>query len=301
MDRLDVMRLFVRVVETSSFSRAAKAEGLVQPTVSKQIASLEARLGAQLLRRTSRGLSVTEAGQSFYGSAVKLLDDFDQVENSVRRHQASPAGHMRVAMSAGFGRMHILPRLPTLLAKYPELTIETDISDRHINLVENGIDVAIRIGALADSSLIARRIGSGETAVVAARSYVENHGEPLTLNELARHPCVAFVSAGAVRPWNFQGPNGPVLVQPKGPIRTSDAEHIRASVLSGFGFAQAPTWLFPDELASGSVVRVLSDRAPAPHAIFVVTPSGRLQSSKVRVFIDFLAEVFSRDELLKLR
>ncbi len=301
MDRLDVMRLFVRVVESSSFSKAAKAEGLVQPTVSKQIAALEARLGVQLLRRTSRGLSMTEAGQSFYESAAKLLDDFDQVENNVGRQQASPIGHIRVAMSAGFGRMHILPRLHRLLAKYPELTIETDISDRHINLIENGIDVAIRIGALADSSLIARRIGSGEMAVVAARSYVEARGEPRTLDELAHQDCVAFISEGVVRNWNFQGPGGPILIQPKGPIRTSDAEHIRASVLSGFGFAQAPAWLFPDELASGSVVRVLSDYAPAPHAIFAVTPSGRLQSSKVRVFIDFLAEAFSQDELLKLR
>lgn len=301
MDRLDVMRLFVRVVDTASFSKAAKAEGVVQPTVSKHIAGLEARLGTQLLRRTSRGLSLTEDGEAFYESAVRLLDEFERAEARVGSGQVSPAGRIRVAMSAGFGRMHVLPRLPAFFEQYPNVTIETDITDRYVNLIENRIDVAIRIGSLSDSSLVARKIASGETALIASPDYLARRGEPSTPADLADHDCVTFMFGGAVRPWEFLGPDGTMTVEPAGPVRTSDAEHVRVGVLSGLGIAQAPAWLFADELATGAATRILASYAPPPHSIYAVSSAGRLQSSKVRAFIDFFAQAFAQDASLRLR
>lgn len=300
MDRLDVMRLFVRVVETESFSKAAKVEGVVQPTVSKHIAALEARLGAQLLRRTSRGLSMTEAGEVFYEATIRLLDEFEEVEARVGRGQLTPSGRIRVAMSAGFGRMHILPKLPQFFEEYPDITVETDITDHYVNLIENRIDVAIRIGSLSDSSLLARKIGSGETALLATPQYLERKGVPGTPADLAAHECVTFVSGGAPRPWEFMSPEGKITINPAGPIRTSDAEHIRVGVLSGLGLAQGPAWLFSEELESGAIVRVLETYAPDRHPIYAVSPSGRLQSSKVRVFVDFLAREFAQNPALRL-
>lgn len=300
MDRLDVMRLFVRVVETASFSRAAKVEGVVQPTVSKHIAALEARLGAQLLRRTSRGLSMTEAGEAFYEATIRLLDEVEEIETRVGRGQLAPSGRIRVAMSAGFGRMHILPKLPQFFEEFPDVTVETDISDHYVNLIENRIDVAIRIGSLSDSSLVARKIGSGETALLATPAYLSRKGMPKTPADLADHECVTFMSGGSARQWEFMGPEGKVIIDPVGPVRTSDAEHIRVGVLSGLGLAQGPAWLFAEELESGAIVRVLSEYAPERHPIYAVSPSGRLQSSKVKVFVDFLAKAFARDASLRL-
>lgn len=300
MDRLDVMKLFVRVVETASFSKAARAEGVAQPTVSKHIAGLETRLGTQLLRRTSRGLSMTEAGEAYYESARRLIEEFEEAEARVGSGQTKPAGRIRVAMSAGFGRMHILPRMPAFFEQYPQITIETDITDRFVNLIENRIDVAIRIGSLSDSSLIARKIGSGESAVIATPGYIARKGVPKSPADLDAHDCVAFVSGGGPLPWKFAGPEGPTSFTPAGTVHTTDAEHVRVGVLSGLGLAQAPGWLFADELASGEVVRLLTDYEPPRHSIYAVSHDNRLQSTKVRVFVDFLAQAFAQDPSLRL-
>ncbi|TCL62945.1 LysR family transcriptional regulator [Rhizobium sp. BK251] len=301
MDRIDVMRLFVRVVESESFSKAARAEGVVQPTVSKQIAGLEARLGAQLLRRTSRGLSVTDAGEAYYNAAIRLLGEFDAAESNLVARQAAPSGRIRVALSAGFGRMYVMPHLPMFFERYPDITVETDITDKHINLVENHIDVAIRIGKQGDSSLISRRIGSGETVLVAFRNYLEKHPGPTSPADLRDHACVTFVSGGTARTWEFRDSSGPIIFEPSGPVRTSDAEHVRAGVLSDIGIAQGPAWLFRDELKSGAVQRLLTDFAPPPHPINAVSPGGRLQPSKVKLFIEFLAQTFATNTDLRIR
>ncbi len=298
MDRLDVMRLYVRVVETASFSQAARALKVGQPTVSKQVAGLEARLGAQLLRRTSRGLSLTDAGRSYYESAVRLLEDFEAAEQRVRQGQVAPSGPIRVATSAVLGRTQIMPRLPAFFARYPGITVETDISDRMVNLVERRIDVALRIGHLADSSLTARRIGRTDVAVLATPGYLARHGTPQAPEDLARFPCMAYTIDGQPRPWEFAGA---ITFLPDGLVRSGDAEHIRAGVLAGIGLAQLPTWLFADELAAGTVVTVLDDFAPPPYPVSAVTPGGRLQPGRVRAFVDFLAEAFAADPDMRVR
>lgn len=301
MDRIDVLRLFARVVETGSFSAAAKAQGIGQPAASKQIAALEARLGAQLLRRSSRGMSLTDAGEDFYRSALRLLDDFEAAESRIGYRQQVPAGHIRVAMPAGFGRMHVLPRLPSFFGRFPDITIEADIADRHVNLIEDRVDLAIRIGALADSGLVARRIGTGDAAIMASPAYLARRGEPKAPEDLATHDCAVFMSQGAPLAWELRTRDGRVSVEPRGHLYTNDAESIRAGVLLGLGIARAPTWLFPEELASGAVVRLFPEHGVDSHSIYAVRAGGRLMSSKVKVLIDFLAEGFASDPYLHPR
>src|SRR4051812_8216923 len=178
MDRLEAMQLFLRVADLGSFSKAAIVSGVSQSTASKQLAQMESRLGAQLLRRTTRGLSVTEAGQQYYQSITQLLASIDEAEAKGGRGQLQPSGVLRVALSAAFGRFYVVPYLPEFFALYPNVTVDLDISERHANLVEDGIDVAIRIGSLSDSSLVARRIGSVRFATVGTPAYFEKHGVP---------------------------------------------------------------------------------------------------------------------------
>lgn len=301
MDRLDVLQLFVRVADTGSFSKAARAAGIGQPTVSKQIAALEARLGAQLLRRTSRGLSLTGAGQDLYDSAVRLLQDLVAAEARIGRGRVSPSGLVRVATSAGLGRMYVVPRLPEFFARFPDIALDLDISERHVNLIEDGIDVAIRIGRLSDSSLVARGIGSMEAVTVAAPSYIERFGEPMTPDDLERHACVVFMFRGAPNPWEFKAPSGTRAILPKGPVRTNDAEHIRAAVRAGLGIGHNASWLFAADIASGAVRRLLREFVPAPYPINAVHPGGRLLPGKVKVFVDFLAQICADEPTLRIR
>lgn len=300
MDRLDVMRLFARVAETASFSKAAKVEGLTQPTVSKQIAALEERLGAQLLRRTSRGLSLTEAGLDYHESCVRLLAELETAEARIGRTRVSPAGRIRVAVSPGFGRMHIVPRLGVFLARYPDIAVDFEISDRYVNLIEDGIDVAIRIGRLADSGLVARRIGSAEMVTIAAPGYLAEFGEPRTPQDLERHACVTFLFHGAPRAWEFKTPAGPFAFMPDGRFRSNEAEHVRAAVLAGLGISHNASWLYSDVLGTPGLKQILADYVPQPYPIHAITPA-RQMPHKVRVFVDFLADIFAGEPHLRLR
>jgi LysR family transcriptional regulator for bpeEF and oprC len=301
MDRLDALQLFVRVVEAGSLTKAAGALGVVQPTVSKQIALLEDRLGAQLLNRTSRGLSLTAAGQDYYESALRLIAEFEEAEARIGRGQAAPAGMIRVASSAGLGRMYLLPRLPEFFARYPDVAIDFDVSERFISLIEDGIDVALRIGHLSDSTLVARRIGTMAVATVATPAYLERFGEPKTPGDLAGHDCVGFVHRGALVNWGFRGPAGPITIEPKGKVRSNDGEHMRAAVLAGLGIGHNASWLYAPELASGEVRELLVDYAPHPFPIHAVCPGGRRVASRARVFIDFLAELCAANPHLRIR
>ena len=294
MDRLQAIAAFQRVVETGSFSVVARERRVAQPTISKQIAALEAHLGAQLLNRTSRSLSLTEVGQEFYEAASKLLADLDAAESRIGRRQASPSGLLRVTLSAGFGRMHIVPLLPAFLARYPDVAVDITISDRFLDLVEEGLDVAIRIGNLNDSSLIARRLGSSGRRTVAAQSYLDRRGVPLSPLDLAHHEAIAFVFRGTPQDWRFRGPDGPVEIQPSGRLRANDAENIRQAVLSGFGIAHAPAWLFHAEIQRGEVKVLLENWQPPTDPIHAVYPSARRPATKTRVFIDYLAEAFAK-------
>jgi LysR family transcriptional regulator for bpeEF and oprC len=300
MDRLDAMQLFVRVADSGSFSKAAIASGVSQSTVSKQIAAIESRLGVQLLRRTTRGLSVTEAGQQYYESILQLIEAVDAAEARVGHAQLAPTGVLRVAISAAFGRFYVLPHLPEFFERYPDVTIDFDISERHANLVEDGIDVAIRIGTLSDSSLVAKRIGGVRYVTVGTPAYFTRHGVPRHPRDIEKMPCVVFMFQGAPRAWRFFENGAPLVVDGKPMVRTNDAEHIRGSVLAGIGMGHSPGWLYANDLAEGRLQQVLADYSPPPFPISAVSPAGRRQTRKVQVFTEFLAEKFRRVPELSL-
>ncbi len=300
MDQLEAIRTFVRVVDSGSFSAVAREAGMGQPAVSKQIAALETRLGAQLLRRTSRSLSVTEAGQDFYESAVRLVDDLENAVSRVGRGQTNPGGLVRVTVHPVFGRVHLLPRLAEFFARFPDIVVELVVTDRAVDLLQEGVDVAIHNGPLADSTVVARKIAVTPVVTVATPGHLEKHGVPRSPGDLDGRECITFVSGGAARPWRFKGKLGEIVHQPKGRLRTNDAEQIRAAVLAGLGLAHTPGWLFTREIASGEVRRILRKYERDPLPISAVHPGGRRLATKVRVFVDFLAEVFAAEPSLRL-
>lgn len=295
MDRLDAIRLFIRVIERGSFSAAAREAGTGQSVVSKQIAALEAQLGAQLLLRTSRSLRMTETGQRFYESALRLVDDYAALEALARDAQAAPSGLVRIAVAPVFGRLYIVPHLPAFFERFPGIRVEMFASDRYVNMIEEGIDLAIRHGDLADSTLTARRLASSPFVTVATPTYLERRGVPAAPADLARHACIVFTGREEVRPWSYRGGDGAKLLhRPDGSFRTNDGEQIRAAVLSHFGIANLPAWLVMPELASGELTPVLQGYEMETTAISAVYASRRGLTAKVRIFIDFLVETLDR-------
>jgi LysR family transcriptional regulator for bpeEF and oprC len=268
--------------------------------VSKQIAALEAHLGAQLLQRTSRSLILTEAGRDFYESAVRIVGDVEAAVSRVGRGAIAPSGLVRASVAPVFGRLYIVPRLHEFFARYPEVAVELVVADRVVNLVEDGIDFGIHNGELSDSNLIARKIAQTPVVTVATPAYLTAHGKPKAPADLERHACVIYAPQGAPRVWGFAGRFGPVAYQPKGAFRTNDAEQIRAAVLADLGLAHTPGWLFASEITTGAVQLVLTDYEPPTLPISAVRPSGRFLASKVRVFLDFLAEIFAEEPSLAL-
>ncbi|SCB37884.1 LysR family transcriptional regulator [Rhizobium multihospitium] len=300
MDKLDAMRMFVRVVESGSFSQAARDLNVSQPTVSKQLAALEARLGTQLLARSSRALAVTPAGQDYYEATVRILQDLDFVEERVLEGQSAPSGLVRVTLSPAFGRMFVIPRLADFRNRFPDVAIEMEVSGRHVDLIEEGIDVAIRIGRLSDSALVARRIGDMRMITLASAGYFAQYGTPQTLDELRTHQRISYVYQGDIVGWGFQVDGRQVTVDGGGAFRTNDAEHVRGAVLASLGIAHHASWLFADVLASGEVVRILDQHAPPPFPINAVTVAGRRMPSRVRQFIDFLAAICADEPELRI-
>jgi DNA-binding transcriptional LysR family regulator len=297
MDHLETIRAFVRVVEAGSFSVTARERGVSQSTVSKQVAALEAHLGAELLRRTSRSFGLTEPGAAFYESAVRLLSDLEAAESHVGRRQVSPAGLVRATVAPVFGGLYLIPRLQAFFAQYPHIDLELRTAPDLEDLIARGLDIAIHNGPLSDSSLIVRKIASVPVIVVAAPSYIERKGAPVDLTHLDDHECVVFAPHGEPFPWKFSTAGRDVRIKPSGRFRTHDAEQIRAAVLAGLGVAQTPGWLFTQEVAAGRVIRVLRDYEPDEIAISAVYPGSRRLSSKARVFAQFVAKCLSEDTM----
>jgi LysR family transcriptional regulator for bpeEF and oprC len=299
MDRLSALELFVRVIDLRSFTQAAKILGLGQPAVSKQIAALEASLGAQLLERSPRGLRPTPAGLELYGSAIRLLGELEEMESRVRGVSQCPEGPVRVATPPALGRMYLIPNLPTFFARYPGIAVEFSVSDRHVDLIKEGIDVALRVGPLKTSDLFARRIGTLQMITVATPAYLAAHGTPRDLGELAGHRLVAGQTDGVTLPWDFKVAGGAVSIEPVGRIRSNDGEDLRASVLADLGITYGPTALFQSDLREGKVVQVLEAFAPDTIAIHAVSSGGRKVAQRVRFFTDHLAATFAADISLR--
>jgi DNA-binding transcriptional LysR family regulator len=288
MDRLAAMQAFVSVVEAGSFSGAARLLRVGQPAVSKTIAQLEARLGLPLLQRSSRSLRATEAGQNFYEHARLAIAQADEAELAARGAGAGLTGRLRVSAAVTFARLKIVPHLGRFLAEHPRLEIELVLDDRNVDLVGEGIDVALRMGVLADSALSARRIAVTRRMVVAAPAYLARAGTPQTPAELAAHEAVIYTLRGGGTAWTFRKNGAEQSVVLRGRIRTTAAEAIRETVLAGLGLAVASDGMFGPELASGAVREVLADWALPPIDIWAVYPTGRRASAKARAFTAFV-------------
>jgi len=288
MDRFDAMRLFVRLVECGSFSAVGREAGIGQPAVSKQIAALERHLGAQLVLRTSRQVSITEAGYTFYESARQLVDDVDAAESTVGHRQQSPRGIVRLNTAPGHGRLWVTPLLPGFFRRYPDVTVELSVSERHVDLVGQGIDLAIRHGPLVDSTLTVKRLTDSYLVLAASPAYLASRGVPATLADLDTHSCIVFARDRERRPWSLQEGSQTVSYIPHGALLTGDAEHVRAAALCGLGIAQAPFWLLADKIGSGEITVVLPRLQPALLPVNLVYPAGRRVPMRVRVLIDYL-------------
>ncbi|MBY0294730.1 MAG: LysR family transcriptional regulator [Methylobacterium sp.] len=298
MDRIEAMRVFLRVAETGSFSLVARERGTQQPTISKQVAGLERGLGVRLLQRTTRTLSLTEEGRAFAARAAAALDAFDEAQACVGPGREAPSGLLRISCPVAFGRLHVAPRLRRLLDQHPDLRIELLMSDGFANLVEQGIDLAIRVGALPDASLVARRIGLTRRVTVGAPDYLARRGVPETPADLARHECIVYSRLATGSEWHFAGRDGAMAVRVSGRVMADNSEAVREAVLAGCGIAVTPTWLFRDELRDGSAVVVLKTYEPVPLPIQAVHPSRRYVPAKVRAAIGFFAQEFRIDPVL---
>ncbi len=293
MDRMAAMETFVAVVEAGSFSAAARRLNLGQPAVSKSIAQLEERLGARLLLRSTRGLTATDAGQRFYEHAKRAIEEADEAEQAARQSSESLSGRLRVSAAVTFTRLHILPALKRFLDRHPHLDIDIILDDRNIDLLEEGMDVALRMGALEDSAMTARRIARSPRLVVGTPAYFAEAGIPKTPADLSGHQAIVYSQRGGGESWSFSQNGKQVAVVVSGRVRVSAAEGIRTAVLGDMGLAVASQWMFAPELSEGRVQAVLTDWQLPPVDLWAVFPSGRLVTSKARAFVDFVEEVLA--------
>ncbi len=287
MDRLSAMETFVHVVETGSFSAAAKRLGIGQPAVSKSIAQLEARLAVRLLLRSTRGLTPTEAGLAYFERAKRAIDETNEADDAARGAGAGLSGNLRVSAATTFARLHVIPYLGPFLERYPAVNIEVVLNDHSLNLVEEGIDVALRMGNLVDSGLTARKIAQSHRQILATPTYFERFGEPATPADVLQHQAIIYSLGGGAR-WTFSKGDSHYPIVASGRIRVTSAEGGRAAVLNHLGLTMASTWMFAPELASGEVKAVLNDWRLPPLDLWAVFPTGRMASAKARAFVEYV-------------
>jgi len=282
------MKLFRRVIESGSFTAVAKETGLTQPTVSKQLASLESHHGIKLINRSTRQLHPTDAGLEYYERCCQILDELDEIDSQMREQQSMPSGTLRVNAPVTYSRLEILPRLWKFLKQHPQLKCDMFLDDNYVDLVKEGIDVAIRIGPLTDSSMIARKIGMMHRYTVASPAYLAEHGEPDTLQDLLQHNCLIYNLLTTRNEWYFEGEKGIEKIAVRGQYSTNNPDAIRGALIEGLGIAAAPDWLVEKDIQEGRLVEILTDYKPTSLEINAIYPERRFLPAKVRLFINFL-------------
>ncbi|RMH47690.1 MAG: LysR family transcriptional regulator [Alphaproteobacteria bacterium] len=289
MDKLSVMHAFRRIVERGSFARAAEDLGVSPALLSREIKLLEESLGATLLTRTTRSMSLTDAGRLYYDEAAGILDAVTGVETRIRDGAGAVRGHLRVNASSSFGQKVIAPILPGFLDAYPELRFTLSMDDRVVDMVEGGFDVSIRIrAAMPDSALVARKIGTMRQRIFAAPAYLERAGTPLAPQDIAKHRVIGFLLAGHLTSWDLHGPSGSQTVELDPPVRVGNSLVLRDLLIAGQGIGTLPDFISKEPEARGDLVRVLTDwELPAPE-IFAVTGSRLGIDAKVTAFLDHL-------------
>ena len=294
LDRVTGMQVFVRVAALGSLSAAARSLNLSQTMVTKHVAALEDRLGIKLLHRSTRRLTLTEGGRNYLAACERILAEIEEAEASASLDRIEPRESLRLNVPLSFGLRHIAPALPSFNRLHPAVSFDLGLADRYVDLIEEGWDLAIRIGRLKDSSLVARRLAVCRTVVCAAPSYLKEHGTPQSLDDLARHNCLGYTLPSAIgaNRWTF-GPDGEIVVPVQGNLRANNGDALLAASLAGQGLIYQPTFIVGDSLRDGSLVRVLGGYPTYEPGIHAVLPSGRQAPAKVRAFIEFLARRFA--------
>ena len=294
MDRLESLEAFVAVVETGSFTAAADRLGIAKSAVSRRVAALEERLGAQLLARTTRRLAQNDAGRAFYDRAVRILADLDEAESAVLAEQGELRGRLRVALPLSFGVRHMCAPIADFVREHPGIRFELDLNDRRVDLIEEGADLAIRIGHLRDSSLIARRLFESHTVVCASRDYLDRNGMPETPEALAEHDCLVYSNIPDPGRWPYVDASGQErAVEVNIAMRVSSGDFIVESAARGLGICMSPAFIAGDAIRQGELVPILTDMTWPKAPAWALYPPNRHLSRRVRAFIDFVAERFS--------
>jgi DNA-binding transcriptional LysR family regulator len=298
MDRLDAMRMFVAVAKLGSFAEAARQLRLSPSVATRSIAQLEDQLGLILLTRTTRSLRLTERGEIHLESCQRILEDIDAAERRVRGDNAEPRGYMKIAAPIAFGRLHVLPIICRILEKHRALSIRLSLSDRNVHLVDEGVDVAIRIGELADSSLIAVKLGAISRVLVASPRYLKERGAPAAPAELAGHDVIAFESIDATNEWRFNTSEKPVRVEPRLAVNSADAAIAAAE--AGIGITRALSYQVKSSVLAGRLVPILQQFVP-PHApVSAIYPARRIASANVAAFIKTARSHFAANPIAPL-
>ena len=296
MDRFQALTAFARVVETGSFARAAERLDVSVSAVSRQVSELEAHLGARLLNRTTRRLSLTESGQAFYERCVQLLADLDEAEQAVTAASIVPQGTLRMTTSMSFGVRYLASAIAAFATQHPQLRFDIELSDRPVDLVDEGLDLAIRIGDIGSQALIGRRIGMAEMICCAAPSYVVAHAEPRTPADLREHACLTYEYSSEGNLWRFADAEGGMHdVRVAGAMHANNGAMLTALAVAGVGITIAPDFIVADDVRAGRLVRLLRAYTPPAITINAAYPSRRHLSAKVRAFIDFLVFRYAKD------
>jgi len=290
VDNLAGMAVFARVVESNSFTGAARRLGMSKAAVSKQVSKLEERLGARLLNRTTRRLSLTEVGAAFYERCARIVAEAEDAELAVTRLNATPRGTLKIDAPVNFGMQYLAPLLPPFMLRNPELRVDVNFNDSFVDLIEEGCDLAVRIGQLPDSSLVARKLAETKSVICAAPSYWDRNGRPAHPAELADHDCFAYSYLATGNEWRLQGPEGPVSVRVSGSLGANNGDVLRQAAVAGLGVVAMPVFMACDDLRSGRLEPVLRDWEPPTRGIHAVYPHNRHLSAKVRAFIDHLVD-----------
>ncbi|MCZ8312688.1 MAG: LysR family transcriptional regulator [Magnetospirillum sp.] len=298
MDIIEPLKSFVRVFETKSFSIPAREARTSQPTISRQIAALEARLGTRLFARSTRALTPTEAGVDFYAQARRVLETLAEAEASVAKSNAGVVGILRLACPVAFGRLHVVPRLGRFMRRHPALKLDLVLSDQFVDLVEEGVDLSIRVGEVKSPDLIAQRIGETRRVALASPDYLAQRGTPQTPRDLGEHDCIVYTRLATGARWHFGGPGGPWEIEVDGRFRANNSEAVREAILAGLGIGVVPVWLLADEAERAQLQTVLAEYEPARLPINAVYPSRRFVPHKVRAMVEFLGAEFRLDPLL---
>ena len=294
MDRLTEMEAFATVVDQGGFTDAAKKMGISKSAVSKHVSSLEARLGARLLNRTTRRVSPTEIGLAYYDRARRVLNDAGEADALVTSMQSAPSGLLRISVATDFGVNHLSPVLGDFLSEFPDITVNMVLNNRYVELISEGFDMAIRIGELEDSSLRARKLTDTTRRMIASPGYFEKHGRPEKINDLNDHKLLHYSNAANSAVWKLTAPSGEKRqVRTAGWLTVNDGQSLLNACVGGLGIAYLPSFLYGDALSKGLVEEAIPDLPVDIQGIYAVYPPGRFTQPKVRAFIDFLVHAFA--------